>query len=111
MCTASKNTTALRYQQKRRANIAKIKADQAARQAQINIIGGGETEEYRRSIASGAKDVGKTAEDIANAKMSDLFATNKGKGAIDYTNVVNWRKRKQKAADYYKWAGGGEGAP
>ncbi len=78
MCGGGPSAHSLRDEQTRLANIADIKAAQKARQGQINIIGGGETEEYRRSLATGAKDVGQSAEDIENLRMSDLFAANKG---------------------------------
>ena len=84
MCGGGPSAHGMRDVQTRLANIAEIKKAQLARQGQINIIGGGETEEYRRSLATGAKDLGLSSEDMANRKMSDLFAANTGKGAAQY---------------------------
>ena len=78
MCSGSKNTTALRSEQTRLANISKIKSQQAARKGSINVLMGGQTKDYRRSIATGAKDIGMSTEDLLNLKMSNQFTANMG---------------------------------
>ena len=99
----------LAREQTRAANIAKIKAAQKARLGQIDVVGGGNIEEYRRSMADGAKDVGQTSEDIANQRMSDLFANQAGQGAIIARRAA-WRRAALRRAREQQGGGGGEGA-
>ncbi len=107
MCSGGgQSGSQIRAEQTRQANIAKIKAAQLARQGQVDVIGGGETEEYRRSLATGAKDVGQSAQDIADRKMSDLFAANAGKGAAAIASQ-NEKERKRREASDLAWLHGG----
>ncbi len=108
MCGGGPSAGDLRRQQTRLATIAKIKSDQKARQGQINIIGGGETEEYRRSMAEGAKDLGQTTEDIENQRLSDLFATG-GEGAKRRAQALENRRKRKEVEELHRRVGSGGG--
>lgn len=66
-------------EQQRLANLGKIKAKHKAKVSKIDVVMGGGVKEYRRSMATGAKEVGTSALDIKNKKLSDLFTGNIGK--------------------------------
>lgn len=94
MCSGGAGSqTGPRAEAARLANISKIKSQQAARKGNINVVMGGGVEDYRRSLATGAKNVGMTKEDLENLKMSNLFTANMGQAEWeDYlaSTNINW---------------------
>ena len=99
MCSGSRGTTALRTEQTRLANISKIKSQQATRKGKINVVMGGGTDDYRRSISTGAKTVGETAGQLQGKKMSKLFTKNKGQ--------ADWKALLRKYSPKGSFLGGG----
>jgi len=103
MCSGGKG---INYaEQTRLANIANIKAQQKAKREQVNVVMGGDTDEYRLTTKTGSKAVGITSEDMDKSKMSDLFSGNKGKGAIATSKQAANALKQKKINDYHKNVG------
>jgi len=52
----------------------------------------GDEQEYRRNTKAGAKDLGVTAEDITDKKMSKLFTSKKGAGTAMIEERIRLKK-------------------
>ena len=65
--------------QARLARISMIKSKQRSRKASVNVITGGGTKEYRRSMATGAKQIGTTAAQESLRGLSAMFSDGKAK--------------------------------
>ena len=108
MCSGG-NTSALRAEQTRLANISKIKAKQAARKSKISVVMGGDTKDYLRSVATGAKPVGETVETKEARKISKLFTSRAGLGAAEASRQATKQAAAKKARKSYLELGGGGG--